>query len=88
MIDKIKPNKKSSFNIKKISENFYKSINDDFNTPVLFANIFEAVKLINLCISERETLNKKDKNELKNLMNLFIKDILGLQNSNINKSDD
>tara|TARA_B100001750_G_scaffold248552_1_gene281012 strand:+ start:7209 stop:8678 length:1470 start_codon:yes stop_codon:yes gene_type:complete len=88
MIDKIKPNKKSSFNVKKISENFYKSINDDFNTPVLFANIFEAVKLINLCISERETLNKKDKNELKNLMNLFIKDILGLQNSNINKSDD
>ncbi len=87
-IDKLKKSEKSSFNLEKIKNDFYEAVNDDFNTPVLFANIFDVVKKINLCQEGKETISQKDKKELKDIMLLFIKDILGLKNKKNQKSND
>ena len=38
----------SSFDVKAWKEKCYSAMNDDFNTPVLIAHMFEAVKWINL----------------------------------------
>ena len=53
-------NKVSSFDIKKIEEKYYSSLNDDFNTPILIAHLFDSVKIINSLKASKETLNKTD----------------------------
>ena len=54
-------------------------MNDDFNTPILIAQLFEGVKYINLLIDKKETLTAIDLETLKTTMNTFIFDVLGLE---------
>ena len=50
-LDSLKPSKESSISIKKIKDRCYKAMNDDFNTPILIAHLFECVKIVNSNIS-------------------------------------
>ena len=72
-------NKVSSFDIKKIEEKYYSSLNDDFNTPILIAHLFDSVKTINALNASKETLNKKDLTKFTSTFEFFIVDILGLK---------
>ena len=56
-------------------------MDDDFNSPLLIANIFDAVKLINKLKADGKSLSKKQKETLSNQLNIFIFEILGLQTS-------
>lgn len=71
----------SSFDILAWEQRCYDAMNDDFNTPVLIANLFEAVKHINLVKEEKETLTPKDKELLLTLMRNFTFDILGIEST-------
>ena len=42
--------------IKEIESNCYKAMNDDFNSPILVAHLFEAVRIINLVKDEKESI--------------------------------
>jgi len=53
-------------------------MNDDFNSPVLIAHLFDAVRIINSAVDKKETLTSEDLAELKRIMHTFIFDILGL----------
>lgn len=77
-IDKLKPAAASTVNIKELSENLYAAINDDFNSPVLIATLFEGVRIINLLADGKETATAEDLQLLKKLMTGFTFDILGL----------
>ena len=46
-LDKIEAGKISTFNVQEWENSCYDAMNDDFNTPILIANLFEAVKVIN-----------------------------------------
>ena len=70
---------KTSFDIKKWSRNCYDAMNDDFNTPILIANIFEAVKFINKVNDGNEKLSLADSKVLAQLINSFVFDIMGLK---------
>ena len=50
----------SDFNTKEWVNNCYKAMNDDFNTPILIANIFDAVKFINKVNQEKASISKED----------------------------
>ena len=78
-LDGIKVDSDSSINVEDYKNKFYQAINDDFNTPVLVANLFDAVKQINSIAAGKGTLNKTSKEELIQLMSDFCYDILGLQ---------
>ena len=54
-------------------------MNDDFNTPILIANIFDAVKFINKANIGKAELSKVDSITLLKLINSFVIDIMGLQ---------
>jgi cysteinyl-tRNA synthetase len=54
-------------------------MNDDFNAPILIANLFEAAKKINLINDGKETISKDDLNILSAHMAIFISDVLGLR---------
>jgi len=78
----LKSSSSSSLAIKEWKQKCYDAMNDDFNTPILIAHLFEAVKYINLIKDEKETLTEADLNDLKTMINAFVYDVLGLENTN------
>ncbi|WP_299122570.1 cysteine--tRNA ligase [uncultured Tenacibaculum sp.] len=68
----------SEFDVKAWKQKCYDAMNDDFNTPILIAHLFDAVKFINLLKDKKATISSDDLEELKNTLNAFCFDVLGL----------
>ena len=81
-MEKLTTSSSSSFNVEEWKQKGYDAMNDDFNTPMLTANLFEAVKRINLIKEGKETITQKDKELFIETMHSFAFDILGLENQN------
>ncbi len=77
---------KSDFDVENWKSKCYSKMNDDFNTPMLIAELFECVKFLNSVRLKKKKLNKLDKEKIKNIFNEFLFDILGLKNSKTIKS--
>ena len=77
-LDNLHVSDKSSFDVKTLVDSFYKAMNDDFNTPVLIANLFEAVRLINSVNDGKEQVSQIDKDSLQKAVKAFTFDVLGL----------
>jgi len=58
----------------------YDAMNDDFNSPILIAHLFEGVKYTNLLKDGKETLTAADLEVLAKTLNSFVFDVLGLRN--------
>ena len=85
-LSEIKPNKETTgFDINKWISKCYSALNDDFNSPILIANLFDVVKYINLLNSGHETINNNDLKLLSDKIKIFFHEILGL---NLIKSKD
>jgi cysteinyl-tRNA synthetase len=78
-LDKLQVSENSSQDVQAIVDSFYKAMNDDFNAPILLANIFEAVKYINSISDGKATISKEDLNSLSTEINSFVLDVLGLE---------
>ncbi len=78
---------KSDFDIKEWVNNCYKAMNDDFNTPILIANIFDAVKFINKMNQDKGNISKEDWEVLFRSINSFVFDVMGLQKSKRNNEN-
>ena len=78
-LETIKTTSESSLDVEAYKKKFYDSINDDFNTPILIAHIFDVVKQINSISAGNGSLNENSKKDLMKLMNDFCFDILGLK---------
>jgi cysteinyl-tRNA synthetase len=70
----------STFDISEWKDKCYEAMNDDFNTPIVIANLFEAVKFINQIKEGNATINFDDLETLRQTINAFVFDILGLVN--------
>ena len=70
----------SSLAIEAWKNKCYAAMNDDFNTPILIANLFEGIRFINVVNDKRETLTAVDFELLKTTLNYFLFDILGIKN--------
>ncbi|MBS3993724.1 MAG: cysteine--tRNA ligase [Bacteroidetes bacterium] len=77
----IKAGRTSSINIKAWEDACYSAMNDDFNSPILIAQLFEAVRYINLLKLESATLTQEDLDRFTTLINAFVFDVLGLENN-------
>lgn len=69
----------SSVNVQDLADSFYTAMNDDFNAPILVANLFEAVKFINSVKDGKLQVSEKDLALLKLEMKDFVYDVLGLK---------
>ncbi|MCF6279357.1 MAG: cysteine--tRNA ligase [Flavobacteriaceae bacterium] len=78
----------SSIDISSWKQKCYNAMNDDFNTPVLIANLFEGIKYINLIKEEKETITSDDLQDLKMTINTFVFDVLGLEGSSETNQDE
>ena len=81
-------NDTSSFDVSAWRQKCYDAMNDDFNTPILIAQLFEAVKQINLIKVAKATISKEDLQLLKESMQAFTFDVLGLENVDSSKGSD
>mgnify|MGYP001203459167 CR=1 FL=1 len=78
-ISKLKTSKSTSgFNFSKWEINCYKAMNDDFNTPLLIAELFNGIHYSNSVLMGKEKISKKDQNLLFNKASTFFSDVLGL----------
>ena len=81
-LDKIVSSEISTFDVQKWKKDCYSAMNDDFNTPILIAHLFEAVKTINLVKEQKASITASDLKELKTTLEAFVFDVLGLINEN------
>jgi len=87
-LDKIDTTSESNgFDVLAWKSNCYTAMNDDFNTPILIAELFSAVKYINQIKDGKAQINAADFSVLSEVMHTFVFDILGLKNDNANNQD-
>ncbi|HTX88091.1 MAG TPA: cysteine--tRNA ligase [Bacteroidales bacterium] len=78
-LEKLIPSGASTSDIAALVQSCHAAMNDDFNSPVLIANLFEGVRIINSVNDGKETLTAGDLNRLKAIFSLFVTDVLGLK---------
>jgi cysteinyl-tRNA synthetase len=82
----LKTSASSTTDIAALEKKCYEAMNDDFNAPVLVANLFEGVRIINSVNDGKETITEKDLATLKKMMHNFVTDVLGLKAENTGNS--
>ena len=68
----------SDFDIESWINNCYLKMNDDFNTPMLIAELFDCLSFINNVKKSSKNLNIIDKEKLESTFKIFLFDVLGL----------
>ncbi len=87
-IDKIVPAEKSSYDVKALNQRCYDAMNDNLNSPILLAEMFDAVRVINSARDGKETLTAEDISSLKKTTNDFVFDVLGLKDDIMESAGD
>jgi cysteinyl-tRNA synthetase len=82
LLDDLKAGSTSTFDVKEWRQNCYDAMNDDFNSPILIAHLFEASKQINQIKANTASLTLEDLELLRKTMFEFTYDVLGLENTN------
>lgn len=82
LMPKLNPSAKSTVDVQKLINDVWNAMNDDLNSPVALANIFEAVKWINAINDELQQITADDLKTLQEFMNHFVFDVLGMKDEN------
>jgi cysteinyl-tRNA synthetase len=75
----LKAGSTSSEDIKALQAKCYDAMNDDFNTPILVAHLFDAARIVNSANDNKLSLTQNDIDLLKSIYQNFIFDVMGLQ---------
>ena len=81
LIPSLQPNATSSLDITSWQQSCYDAMNDDFNTPILIAQLFEGARFINLVNDGAAALTSEDIKLLSDTLSDFIFTVLGLNNT-------
>ena len=60
----------------------YAAMNDDFNSPILIAQLFDAVRFINAAKNETASISSEDQEQLLSKIMIFVEAIMGLTLNN------
>ncbi|MCZ8196489.1 MAG: cysteine--tRNA ligase [Flavobacterium sp.] len=77
-LDSIKASTISTLNVAAWKNSCYEAMNDDLNTPILIANLFEGVRFVNLLKENSVTLTATDLEDFSKTIKAFVFDVLGL----------
>jgi cysteinyl-tRNA synthetase len=78
-LKKLKPSPASTVDIKSIQKQCYDAMNDDLNTAMVIAQLFEAIRIINSADAGTEKVTEEDITLLNKIYSDFVFDILGLK---------
>ncbi|TDO21694.1 cysteine--tRNA ligase [Pedobacter duraquae] len=79
LLEKLVPAETGDFDISQLQKNCVDAMNDDFNSPVVIAELFEAARIINTVYDGKGRLTVADLDALKQLMQDFVFDVFGLK---------
>ncbi len=80
-LKQINPNNSTTIDLDTWEKACYAAMNDDFNTPILIAQLFEGARFINLLKDGKETITATDLTHFSTLIQAFCFDVLGLEQS-------
>ena len=86
MLSEITPSENNEFDASVWRQSCYDAMNDDFNSPILIAQLFEAVKIINTAKEGTTQLDKENIDIINKTMHDFIFDVLALEENNTTNS--
>ncbi|NOX85958.1 MAG: cysteine--tRNA ligase [Chlorobi bacterium] len=87
VIDEIKPSDSSSVDVKRFEALCRNAMDDDFNTPVVLAHLFDLSRVINQVYAGKEKLSANDLKFAKDLYSTYLFDLLGIRKEE-NKTGD
>ncbi|MDW8274644.1 MAG: cysteine--tRNA ligase, partial [Chitinophagales bacterium] len=70
---------KSDFDITQLKSDVYSALNDDLNTPVAIAHLFDAVRFIYSVHDGKASITQADRDELKEFLRAIVFDVFGLK---------
>ena len=82
LLDSLPTSAKSSIDIAAWKQSCYDAMNDDFNSPILIAQLFEAAKYIHQLKDGKATISSSDLDAFKTSVHAFVFDVLGLEDIN------
>ncbi len=80
LLDSISAKSTSTLDIASWRNSCYEAMNDDFNTPILIANLFEGIRYVNLLNDGKESITADDLATLKTTLTTFVFEVLGIIN--------
>lgn len=81
LLGNLQASAQSSLDVQAWVQTCYDAMNDDFNTPILIAQLFEGTRFINLVNDGKETLTTEDIALIQQTLHHFVFDILGIENA-------
>ncbi len=76
----------SNFDVAELERDCYAAMDDDFNTPMVIARLFDAVKFINSVADKQISMSIEQKNALQKIQKNFIDEILGIKQESQNEA--
>ena len=84
-LERITPAKATTIEgIKELRGKCYDAMNDDLNTPIVIAHLFDGARIINTILDKKATVTAEDLEELKSVFHLFMYEVLGLKEESAN----
>jgi cysteinyl-tRNA synthetase len=87
LLDGLKQSATTDVDVETLMSRCYEALNDDFNSPVLIAELFEASRIINSVNDGKLKIDAQNLELLKTLVKTFVFDILGLMDEQAANDD-
>lgn len=88
VLDKVKPGATDDLDVTALEDACYAALNDDLNTPVMIAQLFDGVRTINSANDGKAQLTAAGIERLKVLYRTMMQDVLGIRDEEVKKDDD
>jgi cysteinyl-tRNA synthetase len=88
LLNDLKASSESSVDVRKYETKCYEAMDDDLNTPIVIAHLFETAKIINQVNDGKEKLSQEDIDFLKSFFKTFVFDLLGLRDEKASDGND
>jgi len=86
LLDGLQPSSETSLpEVRGLKERAYAALNDDLNTPIVIAELFDAARIINSVHHKQATITAEDLEELRTSYRLFLHDLLGLRDERLSE---
>jgi cysteinyl-tRNA synthetase len=86
-LERITPAATSTVDIRPLRDKCYEAMNDDLNTPIVIAHLFDAARTVNNLLAGNDTITAADLEALRATFHLFCFDLLGLQAATASNAD-
>ena len=87
-LDNLKTSANSSFDVNAFKQKCYDAMNDDFNTPIMVAHLFDGVRYINSVAAGTESISANDLKAIKKLYHDLVFNVLGLKDEHSSAGSD